>query len=77
MSGAWGAGNPAYDLGGLTVNAVTADSAGVYSANTSPNGGISQPSYTVCTGASPVTTILLAQFGDQEPGNARAICVRH
>jgi hypothetical protein len=74
---AWGTGNTAYNLGDVSVAAVTADSSGVYTANTSPNGNTLAPSYSACTGANPVITIPLSTYTTQGFGSASAICVRH
>lgn len=66
----WGAASAGYDLGGLTVNAVTADSTGVYTAN-------SGPSYSICTGQGTVTTVPLPVVSPQGFGTATAITLRH
>ncbi|HXD77200.1 MAG TPA: IPT/TIG domain-containing protein [Puia sp.] len=66
----WGTASPGYYLGGLSVNAVTADSTGVYTAN-------SGPSYSICTGQAAVTTVSLPVVSPQGFGAATAIYLRH
>jgi hypothetical protein len=67
---AWGTPYPGYSIGSPTVNAVTADNTGAYTAN-------SGPSYSICTGTSTVTTIPLSTVSTQGYGTSTAICVRH
>jgi hypothetical protein len=66
----WGPWFPGYYVGGPSVNAVSADSAIVYTAN-------SGPSYSIWTSASSSPTTMLSTVSTQGYGTATAICVRH
>jgi len=66
----WGPSYPGYYVGGPTVNAVTADSTIVYTAN-------SGPSYTIWTSTGPAPATMLSTVSTQGYGTATAICVRH
>ncbi|HXB34109.1 MAG TPA: IPT/TIG domain-containing protein [Puia sp.] len=66
----WGPSYPGYYVGGPTVNAVTADSTIVYTAN-------SGPSYSIWTSASPAASTMLSTVSLQGYGTATAIWVRH
>lgn len=69
-------GNAAYNVTGVTVNAVTADSAGVYTANSTSANFTTVPSYSICTDANSVTTVPAGTYTPQGFGSATAICVR-
>lgn len=71
---AFGAASPGYDLGNLTVNGITSDNTGAFTANSGPAG---VPSYSICTGAAAVTTVPLNTVNSYAIGNAWGICVRH
>lgn len=73
----WGPGYPGYSLGSVAVSALTADSSGVYTANSPVYPGNPGISYSICTGIGSVTTIPLNLESAQGSGIVSAICIRH